>query len=166
MTSIGVKVEGLQAIIRKTNPKILNAPLRNFFKRAAIAVQGRARTNAPVDTGRLRSSIVYEIDDEMPPTFAKVGTNVAYAPFMEFGTGAMSDGPSPSAWHNPPPAALDTWAKRHGFKNGWQVAKIISNRGGLKPRRFLRKGFEDSLAEIRGFIKQLQSDIVAEWNKS
>ena len=44
--------------------------------------QGFATTNTPVDTGRLRGSITYEIDVDAGETV--VGTNVEYAPYVEF----------------------------------------------------------------------------------
>lgn len=45
-------------------------------------VQNGARERSPVDTGRLRSSITYQVGGRE----AKIGTNVFYAPFQEFGT--------------------------------------------------------------------------------
>jgi phage gpG-like protein len=54
---------------------------------ASAQVTNWARMNSPVDTGRLRSSIRFEVK----PTFGNVqgviGSNVVYAPFVEFGGG-------------------------------------------------------------------------------
>ena len=53
---------------------------------SALLVEHDAKANCPVDSGRLRSSITHEvrkIKDE--PISARVGTNVEYAPFVEFG---------------------------------------------------------------------------------
>lgn len=53
-------------------------------KRGALAVQSGARRRSPVDTGRLRNSITHELAaDELS---ARIGTNVEYAPHVEFGT--------------------------------------------------------------------------------
>lgn len=44
--------------------------------------QGFATTNSPVDTGRLKNSITYEINVGDSETV--IGTNVEYAPYVEF----------------------------------------------------------------------------------
>lgn len=66
---------------------------------AAKAAQQELTMSGAVDTGRLRGSIDYgvvEADQEM-----QVGTNVEYAPYVEFGTGCYSTvggGTSKSSW--------------------------------------------------------------------
>jgi phage gpG-like protein len=86
----GVEVEivGLAAVLDKLKPSLYAVPLRRFWERASITVQSNARKRPrmPVDTGRLTNSIAYEIDGASPPQYAKVGTDVFYAPFQEFGT--------------------------------------------------------------------------------
>lgn len=56
---------------------------------SAIQVQGKSKqllTDYPaVDTGRLRNSITYKIGIDN----ATIGTNVEYAPYVEFGTVKM-----------------------------------------------------------------------------
>lgn len=54
--------------------------------RLALGVQNRARELAPVDTGRLRSSITHKRGKDRLGPYVKVGTNVEYAPYVEFGT--------------------------------------------------------------------------------
>ena len=49
---------------------------------AALLVEGDAKLRTPVDTGNLRSSLNHTVE----PTEATVGTNVEYAPYVEFGT--------------------------------------------------------------------------------
>lgn len=56
------------------------------LRRLAIDVQNRARQLAPVDTGRLRSSIVHTPGRDSHGAFVDVGSNVVYAAFVEFGT--------------------------------------------------------------------------------
>lgn len=62
----------------------------NFFKnlekglfKAGLFYEGEVKKRTPVDTGRLKSSI-----DTRPKGLLKVsvGTDVEYAPFVEFGT--------------------------------------------------------------------------------
>lgn len=45
--------------------------------------EGFAKDECPVDTGRLRNSISNEVDEEEVAMY--VGTNVEYAPYVEFG---------------------------------------------------------------------------------
>lgn len=56
---------------------------------AALIVQGAAKGLSPVDTGNLRSSISHEVN----PDHAKIGTNVEYAPYLEYGTVKMAAQP-------------------------------------------------------------------------
>jgi len=48
-----------------------------------LIVEGDAKLLSPVDTGRLAGSIT---TTEQKPGVVYVGTNVEYAPYMEFGT--------------------------------------------------------------------------------
>jgi len=50
---------------------------------AGIETEAEAKKAAPVDTGRLRSSIQYVKQEKMK---CSVGTNVLYAPYQEYGT--------------------------------------------------------------------------------
>lgn len=54
--------------------------------RVGLRVQNAARQLCPVDTGRLRSSIVSQPGRDARGPYVDVGTNVEYAPFVEFGT--------------------------------------------------------------------------------
>lgn len=60
-------------------------PIGKFLKRTSIKVVRRAKRLAPVDTGRLRSSIVDEISRDSRGLVARVGTDVKYAARIEFG---------------------------------------------------------------------------------
>ena len=64
---------------------------------------------------------------------------------MEFGTGRMAGRET----HWPPGAALDTWAKRHGMESGWQVARAIGMRGGVRPHPYLVPAFEKNMVRVR-----------------
>jgi len=57
--------------------------------RLGYKVANKAKTLCPVDTGRLRSSISVEDGEDGRGYFVKVGTNVEYAPYVEFGTYQM-----------------------------------------------------------------------------
>ena len=51
-----------------------------------IDVQNQARRFCPVDTGRLRSSIQHQMGEDAQGPYVVIGTNVEYAPYVEFGT--------------------------------------------------------------------------------
>jgi HK97 gp10 family phage protein len=56
-------------------------------RRTGIRVQNEARRRAPVDTGRLRSSIVHRVEERGTRFYdVSVGTNVNYAEDVEKGT--------------------------------------------------------------------------------
>lgn len=161
------EVEGLDEALKKVSPELYAKPLRDFFKKAGIYVSDAAKQGAPVDTGRLRASLTYVVDEGEPPQQVAIGTNVEYAPYMEFGTGTMSDGPDGAKGrHWPPGDALDVWASRHGYESGSQVARIIGMRGGLEPRRYLRNAFEQAREAINGFLAQMKNDILGQWGNT
>jgi HK97 gp10 family phage protein len=56
------------------------------LERFALDVQNRARELCPVDTGRLRSSVIHTMGTDEHGPYADIGTNVEYAPYVEFGT--------------------------------------------------------------------------------
>lgn len=154
----------VKRLTQKLGPALTTKPLQRFFKRVSIVVQTRARQNAPVNTGRLRASIAYEVDTSSPPEYAKVGTNVFYAPYMEYGTGLLAHkGPKKAHW--PPSGALDTWARRHGILSGFLVARAIGRRGGLKPRLYLTTALEDSRGDIRSELHDTGREMLAIWNR-
>lgn len=83
---IQMRFEGvpqMRAAIAKLSPGAERAA-RKVVKRSALNVQNAAKRATPVDTGRLRNSITHEIDNDGMD--ATIGTNVEYAPHVEFGT--------------------------------------------------------------------------------
>lgn len=65
---------------------------KELVKRA-LRVQRRAKQIAPVDTGRLRSSVEYEVGRDSRGLVARIGTDVTYAVYLEFGTRRMAPRP-------------------------------------------------------------------------
>ena len=61
--------------------------MQKALNKKAIRIVREAQKNSPVDTGRLRSSITFEEMDN--GIGVRVGTNVQYAQFQEFGTENM-----------------------------------------------------------------------------
>lgn len=60
-----------------------NIDLEGPLTKACLLVEGDAKKRCPVDTGQLRASITYEVEGNT----GVVGTNVEYAPYVEYGTG-------------------------------------------------------------------------------
>ena len=54
---------------------------RRGLEAIGLTAEGYAKSETPVDTGRLRNSISHATDDEA----AYIGTNVEYAPYVELG---------------------------------------------------------------------------------
>lgn len=54
--------------------------------RVGLQVQSKARSLCPVDTGRLRASIIMTKGRDGQGFYVQIGTNVSYARFVEFGT--------------------------------------------------------------------------------
>ena len=71
-----------------------SGPAGKELARVANTVTRIAKRLAPVDTGRLRSSIAKpELGRDGRGLFARVGTDVEYAPYVELGTSRMSARP-------------------------------------------------------------------------
>lgn len=60
------------------------------MEQACILVENEAKIKCPVDNGLLRNSITHYIEDNPNELIGVVGTNVEYAPYVEFGTGIYS----------------------------------------------------------------------------
>lgn len=149
---IVIRIEGLDEAVAKLTPQRANGPIGRFLDRGAIYIQSRARENAPVDTGRLRNSIGVESPSDR---MRIIGANTDYAEYVETGTGA----------HFPPPAALEGWAKRHGFGDGggFLVARAIS-RSGTKAQPYMKPAAEAGETFIKTLIPTLAAEIEAAYS--
>jgi len=88
----GVTVERV-SIPQSRAADILAPVLRQIATKGAEAVQRRATSLVPVDTGRLKSSIGYVIEGGPTGPIAYVGSEVEYAIFVEQGTWRSSAQP-------------------------------------------------------------------------
>ena len=79
-----IRITGLDALLKRlSGSKAYAKPWREAMERATLFVLGKAQENAPVDTGRLRSSLTSTLDSRPVPLFGEVGTNVLYAKPLE-----------------------------------------------------------------------------------
>lgn len=150
-----IKVEGekeLQLQLQRLLGVSLNKAKKTITN-SAEAIRTEASSTAPVKTGLLRNSITRIISpDGMSVT---VGTNVEYAPFVEYGTRKMEQahGKHGEGWGdnfkpaNPP--ITDWAAKRARGATGQQMP-------------FLTPAF---LKERENFMKQLRKEIESEVRK-
>lgn len=63
------------------------------IEKACLLVEGDAKRMCPVDTGRLRASITHETEKSGDEVIGRVGTNVEYGVYVEYGTSKMSAKP-------------------------------------------------------------------------
>lgn len=116
--------KNLDKFIEKTLPQLLEEGLRQ----ACIIVQDAAKVKCPVDDGQLRQSITYEIEG----TTGVIGTNVEYAPYVEYGTGIYA-------------------TKGGGRTTPWVYKDAKGNfhtTSGMKAQPFLMPAAEENLKEI------------------
>lgn len=156
MASRDIKVTISDAELRKalSDPELVAGPVRDFLLKSALTVEARAKETAPVDTGRFRASIKHQVEH----TQAIVGSNVEYAPFIEFG----------SRPHWPPRGALQPWARRHGFPPGLEgdflVRQTIARRG-TRARHVFQRALDHSRGTINGFIEEMKLAIRQRWER-
>tara|TARA_Y100000310_G_scaffold2728_1_gene3544 strand:- start:10242 stop:10637 length:396 start_codon:yes stop_codon:yes gene_type:complete len=81
-----VVVEGLDKLKKKLNAKnTIEKPLDKQIKITTLKLEAEVKKATPVRTGRLTGSIFHDFSGDR----ATVGTNVEYAPYVEFGTQRM-----------------------------------------------------------------------------
>lgn len=92
---ISVKVRGDKEIDKKLKQLAKKNPeaLKDVISKSVILIQGKAKDKAPVDTGRLQNSIVFEVKKTKKGYTGKVGTSLEYAPYVEMGTSRMNARP-------------------------------------------------------------------------
>jgi hypothetical protein len=166
---IELNIENLDEVLEKFGPKLYARAMRQLMTKAAQVGDAQAKRHAPVVMGGLRERLTHIVDPGAIPKRAQVGTNMKHAPFMEFGTGLLADGPGGKRKrHRPPAGALDRWAYLHGMGQGagFLVARAIYRRGGLEPRRFLRDARDDVARVLPRLRQKAMQDIAREWSKA
>lgn len=78
--------DGITVSADNTN-EILNAltlGMQRALNEIGMTAEAYAKQECPVDTGRLRNSITYQVSNAEKSVY--IGTNVEYAPYVELGT--------------------------------------------------------------------------------
>ena len=95
MIGISVKVIGAKALINvmKKAEKEVDAQMKKDMLKAVISVEGDAKKIVPIATHNLQTNITHEVKKTTGGWGGRVGSNVHYAPFVEFGTSRMRPQP-------------------------------------------------------------------------
>lgn len=88
----GANVQGVEALNKKLAglaAKATGPQLAAALRAGGLVIQVPGQAKAPVLTGNLRRSIHTEVETSGATAQARVGTNVEYAPHVEFGTSSQ-----------------------------------------------------------------------------
>lgn len=164
-TKISAEIRGLketQKALEQAAKDLRGTPMTNAMRDATLLVTRDAKSNlvgyqspsiGGVNTGRLRASITPEVRQSGEEVQGIVGSNVTYAPFVEFDTRP----------HWPPIAALRVWAERH-HANAFLVARAISRRGTIG-KHYLQKAFDTNKGKIEARFQKAVEQITRDANK-
>lgn len=122
------------ALMAKLN-KLSNLNLNQPLTKACLLVENAAKEKAPVGTGELRRSITHEVFDD----YGEVGTELFYAPYVEYGTGLFSskgDGRKDVPW------------RYQDAQGNWHSTS------GMQPQPFLIPALEKNRKRINEIFKE------------
>ena len=108
--------------------KLKDMDLKEPLTKACLIVERDAKKNAPASSGELRQSIKYEVTEDD----GIIGTNLHYAPYVEFGTGIFA-------------------SQGNGRQTEWSYQDVEGNWHttiGQKPKPFLEPALRDNKEKI------------------
>ena len=81
-----MQVKGIEGVVNKLRQMdlLVQTETKIVLKESGMKIQADAKRNVLVDTGRLKNSITTEVFNN--GYTVTVGTNIQYAPFVEYGT--------------------------------------------------------------------------------
>lgn len=123
-------------------------PVMAFIGHYGMEVAERAKARAPVDTGRLKASIVFRWDQDS----GRVYSTAPYAGFVDQGTRP----------HWPPVRALEGWARRHGIP-AFLVARSIAE-WGTEATHFISGALADTERSLPRLLQDTATRITMSWN--
>lgn len=119
----------------------LNQQSVRALEKCGLVAEGHAKVKAPVDTGALRNSISHKVVSEGTGVACYIGTNMEYAPYVEFGTGIFYDGGGrQTSW---------TYTDRSGATH---------MTGGQRAQPYLRPAISDHIDQYVKIVKQELQD--------
>lgn len=120
----------------KSKEAIAQATMQ-WLLQACILVQGQAVLLAKVQTGRLKQSIDYVVDESELAGY--VGSSAEYAVYVEFGTGEFAE-------------------NGRGRKGGWMYQDFSGEwffTWGQEPQPYLRPAFRTKKSQIETLAKEI-----------
>lgn len=135
---MSITIEGLENLTRKLDylGGNSNAAIDKGLALGAEKIKADAKRECPADTGHLKASIVRE---KIPNGYA-VGTNVEYAPYVEYGTGTKGN---PKVPHT----QRDKWTYMDEKGNYHTVHA-------QRPRPYLQKAFDANKQYVLSTVKK------------
>jgi HK97 gp10 family phage protein len=124
----------------KGGQQIVLQETRQGITRAVIQIEADAKREVPTDTHTLQRSIAHEVTTAGRDVTGRVGSNLHYAPVVEYGR---------SPGRMPPPGALAGWLRRKGIdeRYAFVVARSIARRG-IRPRPYLKPALAKNRQKI------------------
>ena len=132
-----MKFEDNSAAVKR---ELERAVIRGLIK-VAMLVESQAVLLVPVNTGGLRNSIGYKVNES--ELVAYVGTNCEYAIYVEYGTGEFAE-------------------NGNGRKGGWLYKTPdgeVHFTYGMEPRPYLRPAFRQNQKAIRDILADCLRDL-------
>lgn len=137
---INFELSGIDKIVRKFTSLSQGEADEAVYKGlvdGGFIVQSNAKNRCPVDEDQLRSSIVVTQKDN----FVDVGTDVEYAPYVEYGTGLRGD-----------PSVAHVTEKEH-IKDGKKTGEFYPYQG-MSPQPYLYPAMVESEDMVRGEVRK------------
>ncbi len=82
MTQLSIEITEGKELAKKYQGEVIKYSVEPPFRDLVLKTEGESKKSTVVDTGRLRASISHRFEGH---DLATIGTNVQYAPFIEFG---------------------------------------------------------------------------------
>lgn len=132
--------------------KVLRRIILDRLEAVGKYVEDSAKLLVPVDTGNLRQSITHKVDEQDLSVI--IGTDVEYAPYMEFGTGEYAEngqGRKGGWFYVTDKPVVAGWLKSLGkLKDG----RYLYFTYGSKPQPFLRPAILENKDVIRKILTE------------
>lgn len=128
-----IEILNLNKVLKQLD-KISDVSLKKALQDSCLLVENDAKRNCPVDTGELRASITSTVTENT----GEVGTNVSYAPYVEYGTGIFAVAGN---------GRQDRWVYQDA-RGEWHSTR------GQKPQPFLEPALRKNREKIIDIFKQ------------
>lgn len=135
--AVTMDVSGLIEALDASLAEFQMRTLPRTMQRIGSLMQDYAQDRVPVRTGHLKASIAHDEGVEGLTYYARVGSNVEYAPYVEFGTGDTGEASPGGRWYGDHPSGAS-------YTAGWP---------GMRAQPYLRPAVYDHEAVYRGLVE-------------